>query len=565
MNFNVTYDSSITSQSTAFQNNYHMAVNAALAFFQSEFTNNVTVNIEFKWGGTGSNFVAENSFTYLTFSYAQIVAALKATQHSADDIAAYTTLPANDPTGNGHSFALTAAQARALGLSTFQPQFDDVVTLGSGYAWTFDPNNRAVPGDLDAIGALEHEITEGVFGRIGSLGVANSAGGLGSGGIFTPLDMFRYSAPGVRDFTHPGNNDYFSIDGQHLLTEFNNHNQYGGDVADWYPTIQGDSFGDAYTGVAGLVTATDLRVLDILGWNLAAPTTAHRTSDFNGDGFDDVLVQNPSTGQITYANMAHGVFSGWVAEGSTPGWNVVGQGDVNHDGFADILIQNSTTAQILWGNMVNGSLSGWNPVATVPGWSVVGAGDLNGDGFADVVIQNASSQIAYANMANGAFSGWVSIGSAPGWTVDGVGDINGDGFADVVIENHSTGQVQYANMANGSFSGWASVSAAPGWNVVGVGDVNGDGFADVVIQNPSTDQFAYANMAHGAFSSWVSVAMTPGWSVTGVGDVNGDGFADMVIQNSSTGQLAYANMANGTFSGFTAIAGAAGFTVHASS
>ena len=54
MNFNVTYDSSVTSQSQSFQTMYHTAVNAALAFYQSEFTNNVTVNITFAWGSTGS-------------------------------------------------------------------------------------------------------------------------------------------------------------------------------------------------------------------------------------------------------------------------------------------------------------------------------------------------------------------------------------------------------------------------------------------------------------------------------------------------------------------------------
>ena len=267
VNFSVTYDLSVTSQSQSFQSMFHTAVNAALSLYESEFTNNITVNITFAWGATSSNAVAENSFYYQTYSYAQIVSALKASGKSADDIAAYATLPASDPTGSGHAYALTTAQAEALGLSVgYTPPYDDFVTLGSGYAWTFDPNNRAVAGEFDAIGALEHEISEGVFGRIGSLGSASA--GFGSG-IYTPLDLFRYSAPGVHDYSNPGANDYFSIDGTHLLTEFNNHNQYGGDVSDWYPTIQGDSFGDAYHGVAGLVTPTDLRELDVLGWNLA--------------------------------------------------------------------------------------------------------------------------------------------------------------------------------------------------------------------------------------------------------------------------------------------------------
>jgi hypothetical protein len=33
------------------------------------------------------------------------------------------------------------------------------VTIGAGYSFTFDPNNRAVPGKYDFIGIAEHEIS----------------------------------------------------------------------------------------------------------------------------------------------------------------------------------------------------------------------------------------------------------------------------------------------------------------------------------------------------------------------------------------------------------------------
>src|SRR5260370_36463283 len=137
------------------------------------------------------------------------------------------------------------------------------------------------------MGAMEHELAEGIFGRIGSLG--SSTAGLGSG-IYTPLDLFRYSSAGVHDYSNPGANDFFSVDGTHLLTAFNNHNVNGGDVSDWDPNIRGDSFGDAYTGTVGQVTPTDLRELDILGWTRAAAPTC----DLNGDCVSDGVWQNSS-------------------------------------------------------------------------------------------------------------------------------------------------------------------------------------------------------------------------------------------------------------------------------
>ena len=250
---NVTYDSSVNGAPAGFKT----AVQSAVSFFEQTFTNNVTLNITFGWAALGAGAAAQNSFYIDTYTYSQMKSLLTATANSADDRAAYGTLPASDPiTGGNSTWALTVGQEKALGISASAP-YDDYVQLNSSLPWTFDPNNRAVSGKYDAIGAIEHEISEGAFGRIGDLNFD---------GFYTPLDLFRYSSPGVRNF-NPGANTWFSIDGTHLLQEFNNHNQFGGDVADWYPTIQGDSFGGAYSGVVGAVTPTDLKELDILGWN----------------------------------------------------------------------------------------------------------------------------------------------------------------------------------------------------------------------------------------------------------------------------------------------------------
>ncbi len=264
--FNVTLDPSVNSAPTGFMT----AVNYALAYYQHAFTNSVTVNITFVWSPLSAGTAAQNNFFVDLFSYTQIRNALIASAKSPDDLTAYTTLPVNNPTGHGNSVAeyeLSLPQERALGLGTSTGNPDITVTLNSNLSWTFDPNNRAVAGKNDAIGALEHEISEGMLGRFGDLG---------SGGKYSILDLFRYTSSGVRDLT-PGPG-YFSIDGTHLLTQFNNPTN-GGDAGDWLPSIQGDSYGSSYTGMISAVTPVDLRVDDIIGWN-RAPATAN---DFNGD------------------------------------------------------------------------------------------------------------------------------------------------------------------------------------------------------------------------------------------------------------------------------------------
>ena len=88
----------------------------------------------------------------------------------------------------------------------------------------------------------------------------------------TPLDLFRYSAPGVRALT-PGNNQYFSINGG--VTNINTFNGPGsGDLGDW-SGLTVDAYNAFLTqGAALLVSPGDLTELDIIGYDRAVPEPA---------------------------------------------------------------------------------------------------------------------------------------------------------------------------------------------------------------------------------------------------------------------------------------------------
>jgi FG-GAP-like repeat len=540
VNIIISYDSSVTSQSGAFQSLFDGAVNAAVQFYDQEFTNNITVNVTFAWGSLGAGAIAENQFYYDTYSYATIVSALKATQISSDDIAAYTTLPANDPTG-GNGFIVTAAQARVLGLPFGGTPFDDFVTLNSDFGpsgYTFDPNNRAVSGKYDAIGALEHEVSEGIFGRIGNLGLTVN----GQSGLYTPLDLFRYSSPGVRDFS-PGNNDFFSVDGQHLLTEFNNHNQFGGDVSDWYPSIQGDSYGDGYKGVMGAVTPTDLRELDVLGWNLAgaAPLTLRfvGSGDFAAGGLADLAWQDGGKAAL------------WVSNGSTltqalpPGamgdaWTEKGVGDFNGDGNADLLWTSSGQAAI-W-EMNGAKLIGFGVPEGRMGseWQVAGIGDFNGDGKSDILwVDPTTGQAAVWTMSGTALANFGLSNGAMGseWHVAAIGDFNHNGRSDVLWEDTS-GNVDIWEMNGADLSGFASgVGQMPaGWKIAGVGHFSGeaDSTSDIVWVN-NTNHVQIWQMNNGQVANVITPNGLDGtdWHLEAVGNFAGDANSDLLWINNS--------------------------------
>ncbi len=125
---NVAYDLSVTSQPATFQAQYQAAVDYVVAFYEHAFTNAVTVSVTFAWNPIASGDAAFNDFLADSFSYTQIRNALVASQKSPDDITAYTTLPANNPTGDGNDVAeyeLTLPQERALGLGTNTHSPDD--------------------------------------------------------------------------------------------------------------------------------------------------------------------------------------------------------------------------------------------------------------------------------------------------------------------------------------------------------------------------------------------------------------------------------------------------------
>nr|MEA2798635.1 serralysin [Phenylobacterium sp.] len=235
---------------------YRGAIISAETFLASHFTNSVTVGVSFDLQSLGSTFSGQNSFSTVAVSYATLTAALRSTATTADDLLAVNGLPAADPS-NGVGFSIPTTQARILGLAAQSNTIDDKVVLNSDLNFTFGQ---------DAIGVLLHEITEGVFGRTSSLGF--------NGVRFAPLDLFRFTAGGVRDFTggSDGVTTFFGIDSQHVSgLAFHNSISATGvndgfDLGDWSNT-RGDAFGPGGPSSPGTVSATDLQVLDVLGWN----------------------------------------------------------------------------------------------------------------------------------------------------------------------------------------------------------------------------------------------------------------------------------------------------------
>lgn len=350
MQINISWGTGAAAAPGAFQT----AVRAACDYWCSVLTNPVTVNLKFDWAGLGAGGLAQTMFGYITAPYGTVRNALVANATTPDGVIAAAALPGSSPFSSP-SVALSNAQARMLGLSAGTT--DGTITLGSNVAWTFDPNNRAVGGAQDAIGALEHEISE-ALGRYAGFDTS-----LGAAGTPAVLNFFRRNAAGGIDASQTFQNDYFSLDGVHLLAPMG---EAGGDWADWGAGVYGDSFGYGYTGMASLVTAVDLQSMSAIGWKVAA--NAAQTITNNGGLF------HATGAQVQMQARLYGTLQGDANQ-------------INMGAGAILTINGASNSVAAAANAVVALAGGGNSVAAASGVQVQAGG--NGAGGASNVVSGS--------------------------------------------------------------------------------------------------------------------------------------------------------------------------------
>ena len=265
---------------------------AAADFFGANITNNIHVNITVD-AVPGTGVFGQSNTSLLSIPYAtlrSLFAARATTQDDATALGPGGSMTAADPTNGTGTWWLTRAQAKALGQIPDDTSQDGTTRFGAGNPFTF--SGSIAPNTFDFQGIAAHEISE-VMGRLGI-----SGGTIGTTvNSFSLIDNFSYTGPGTKGLQGgPGNQ--FSLDnGTTLLKLFNDPTVNHLDSRDWAPGTN-DAFNQfSNGGVINPVSAVDLRLLDMLGYNVTAQVGAGVTRF--------VITEN---GQPAGVTRAHGTF-----------------------------------------------------------------------------------------------------------------------------------------------------------------------------------------------------------------------------------------------------------------
>jgi FG-GAP-like repeat len=539
------YGSGVT---TAFRNEIVAAEN----YLQAHYSSTVTLRCSFDLQQLSPSFSAQNSFNPVVVSYSALRSALQSHATSPDQLAAAAALNSLADPSNGTGFYVPVGAARILGLAGPGSGIDDSVTLNSRY-WTAATlqNN---PGDAMAV--IEHEMTEGAMGRIG--------GGARDG--WAPMDLFRFTAGGQRDFTggRDGQKTYFSPDGSNVYTGLQYHNPInffgqddGFDWADWDAVGDDANATDPFgpggpgSGDPGRLSITDLRIMNVLGWHRRLGPA----SDFTGSDSSDILWRNTNSGDVDAWLMNNGQIGASIAIGSgSSAWQFAGAGDFNGDFTSDMLWRTTTTGEVDTWLMNNGHIVGGTAIgfaSTV--WQILGAGDFNGDSISDVLwLNNNTGEVDAWLMNNGHVAQDVTIGGgSSAWRFAGVGDFNGDGTSDILWQNVNSGEVDTWMINSGHLSGGTAVGIASNvWQPLGTGNFNGDGTSDILWRNSSTGEVDIWKMSSGHVTANNVVGSAPSvWQFAGVGNFDGTGTTDVLWRNTNTGEVDTWQMSGGQLIG----------------
>lgn len=183
-------------------------INGVIALFNSHFSNNITVRIQFE--NDKSVQGAQSSTSISTVPYSQFRTKLEASRHSVlDHLSFMNSVPnqTNNPVNHRTDVLLSIPNLRALGLRpAHEAVFDSTITINNTIS-NLSRTGAYDPQKYDLAADVAHEINE-VLGLGSGLDPATPISLAAM-----PQDLFRYKGNGVPSFSRSDPSAYLSFNG----------------------------------------------------------------------------------------------------------------------------------------------------------------------------------------------------------------------------------------------------------------------------------------------------------------------------------------------------------------
>jgi PKD repeat protein len=230
-------------------------------------------------------------------------------------------------------------------------------------------------------------------------------------------------------------------------------------------------------------------------WSFGGPATNAAKSpagrDFDRDGTPDILFSTERSHWGAMLLRDGRVRAEFPLSEITADWRVAPGADFNGDGFNDLLLQNTTTGtRAIW--LMRGHSLGYpTNLPTLPlAWQFECVTDLNRDGRGDIVLRNMDNgqQVVWI-MDGRRIHSSVALPTLPvAWRIVASGTFAADGRVHLVLENSATGEhVIWIVESDGAVIRSIGLpTLAFGWRIAAAADYDQDGNTDLLVHHPET-------------------------------------------------------------------------------